>query len=145
MRFRTAADQCEVVLRHAEEGGHLAARGPLAIQAMAAGDKIRVSIESKLYCAAGALSRVLCRHANSLDFDRMCPSRAICLCSQPPAQLPGSETEYCYVATQPAIAPMRHRRGVSLFRLLSVTESVQLPPHGRIRPSGLNCLIWLWR
>jgi len=41
--------------------------------------------------------------------------------------------------------PMRPRTGVSRLSLLSVTESVEFSPQGRIKPSGLNCLLLLWR
>ena len=64
MCFRLAADHGEIILRYAEERGHLAARRPLAVQAMAVGDEVRVGVEPEFYRAASTLSRVFLRHAS---------------------------------------------------------------------------------
>ena len=63
MRFRLAADQGEIILRHGEECGHLAPRRSLAVQAMAVGDEVRVAVELELHRAASTLSRVFLGHA----------------------------------------------------------------------------------
>ena len=61
MRFRGTADQGEIILRHGEECGHLAARRSLAVQAMAIGDEVRGGVEFEFHGAAGALTRVSLR------------------------------------------------------------------------------------
>jgi len=66
MRFRLAADHGEIILRHAEECGHLAARRSLAVQAVAIGDEVRVGVELELHRTTSTLSRVFLSHASYL-------------------------------------------------------------------------------
>src|SRR5262245_7295110 len=67
MRFRFAGEQGEIIFRHAEERGHLAARRSLAVQAVAVGDEVGVGVEFEFYGAASALSRVFLGHGNCLQ------------------------------------------------------------------------------
>src|SRR4030095_15112470 len=139
-------DQCEVVLRHAEEGGHLAARGPLALQAMAAGDKTRMRIQPNVYAPAGDLSRVLCRHASSLDLDRACPRPGPSACvARLRRNCPVRKRNIATLLRNLQLPQCDTSAGVARAPRLSLTGSVEPPPYARIRPSGLNCLIWLWR
>src|SRR5262249_12532241 len=63
--LRLAADQCEIILRNAEECGRLAACRLLAVQAVADGDEGRIGIELELDRAACALSRIFLCHRNA--------------------------------------------------------------------------------
>src|SRR5499427_8359735 len=61
-RLRLAADQCKVILGHAEERGRFTAGRLLAVKTVTDGDKGGISIKLEFDCAACALSRVLLCH-----------------------------------------------------------------------------------
>jgi hypothetical protein len=61
-RLGLAADQREIIFRHAEERRRFAAGRLLAVQAVTDRNEARIGVEAELYRATGALSGVFLRH-----------------------------------------------------------------------------------
>src|SRR5215510_11187135 len=61
-RLRLAAEEREIIFRHAKESRRRATGGLFAVVAMTGGDKSRICIELELHCTTGALCRVLHAH-----------------------------------------------------------------------------------
>src|SRR5438094_10553161 len=71
-RLRLAADQREVILRHAEERGCLATGRLLAVPAMTDRDEGGIGLELELDRAACALGRMFLRHVITFSFNGWC-------------------------------------------------------------------------